>query len=179
MFIAMWALLTGLFIVIDARRGVDALFIDRSTAALLSITGMYAGLSLVGFSYLRSMFSSLRYLERNSAEKPVFKRKQVRSFEIDMPSDFDFNRLKTKIAEKWLITFSDDVVGVLKFREKWSFTEGIGGIGAWVNYDSTTQKLYVEGFAQLEKRYLKEEVQELQKEIANCVGVDIADDDDD
>ena len=128
--------------------------------------------------FLRWTFSSLRYLEKNSTEKPIFKRKQVRSTEIDVPTDFDFSFLKTKIAEKWLITFSDDTAGVLKFREKWSFTEGIGGIGAWINYDSTTQKLYVEGFAQLEKRYLKEEAQELQKEIANCVGIDIFEEED-
>jgi len=128
--------------------------------------------------FLRWTFSSLRYLERNSTEKPVFKRKQTRSTEIDVPSDFDFNFLKTKIAEKWLITFSDDANCVLKFREKWRFWDGPEGLGTWIKYDKTTLKLYLENFSIVEKRVFISEARELQKEIASCVGVDIADDDD-
>jgi len=173
-FVGLWALMSLGFFVLRGRQGEEAYFIAEAVSRLpISIFVL-----LMMIWSMRWVFPSLRYLEKNSTEKPIFKRKQVRSFEIDVPSDFDFNFLKTKIAEKWVITFSDDAGCVLKFREKWKFMDGLGGLGTWIKYDNTTQKLYLESFCAVGKRIFLHEAQELQKEIANCVGIDIFEEED-
>ena len=115
-----------------------------------------------------SMCPSLRYLESNSAESPVFKRKKTCSSEIDVPKDFDFNRLKTEISEKMVITFCDDNSDVLKFRNKWKFS-ATWGAGAWIKYDSETQKLYLECFPLEGRQDVAGVAPQMQKDIENCL----------
>jgi len=65
---------------------------------------------------------------------------------MDVPKDFDFNRLKAEIAESWIISFCDDANYVLKFRDKKGFWKSYGA-GAWLKYDVDTEKVYLESFS--------------------------------
>jgi hypothetical protein len=122
------------------------------------------GSNSILFFSLFSMFPKLKYLESNKTEKPTFK--AMCSSIIDVPKDFDFDRLKTEIAEKWLITFSDDTNRVLKFRDKWSFST-TWGASAWMKYHDDTRKLHLECFPTAGNHF--ELSQKMQKEIENCI----------
>jgi len=123
---------------------------------------------LVTFSilFILPLFPRLKYLEGNNIERPTFKHSI--SSVIDVPENFDFNRLKTEIAEKWLITSSDHLRSVLKFRDKWGFSKNWGA-GAWMKYDNDTKKLYLECFSISRWQNLTGEAQKMQKEIEDCL----------
>jgi len=125
---------------------------------LFSVLPVSTFLFFIGYS----TFPKLRYLERNKIEKPTFK--AMCSSEINVPEDFEFSRLKTEIAEKWLITFSDDAGCILKFRNKLKVFNW--GAGAWIKYNHDTRKLYLECFPI--DNYL-ESAKKMQKEIENCI----------
>ena len=104
------------------------------------------------------------YLESDDTAKPAFR--VACSSIIDVPKDFDFSRLKTEIADKWWITFSDDT-GLLKFRIKWHpFKQKV--TAAWLKFDAVTGKIQLECFPIQGKQhdYLAEK---MQKEIEQCV----------
>jgi len=90
-----------------------------------------------------SIFPRSKYLESIDTAKPTFK--VACSSVIDVQEDFDFSRLKTKIANKWLITFSDDNCHVLKFRAKWHFFKKWGA-AAWLKFDGNARKVQIECF---------------------------------
>jgi len=115
-----------------------------------------------------TIFPRSRYLESNDATKPTFK--VACSSVIDVQEDFDFNRLKTEIASKWLITFSDDICHVLKFRAKWHFFKNWGA-AAWLKFDSEARKIQLVCFplAGIQDNDL---ARKMQKEIKNCIKLD-------
>ena len=115
-----------------------------------------------------TIFPRSKYLESDDTAKPTFK--VTCSSVIDVQEDFDFNRLKTEIASKWLITFSDDIYHVLKFRAKWHFFKKWGA-AAWLKFDGEARKIQIECFplAGIQDNDL---ARKMQKEIKECMKVE-------
>ena len=104
------------------------------------------------------------YLESDDTAKPTFR--VACSSVIDVSKGLDFNWLKTEIADKWWITFSDDI-GLLKFRIKWHpFKQKV--TAAWLKFDANSGKIQLECFPIQGKQhdYLAEK---MQKEIEQCL----------
>ena len=87
----------------------------------------------------------LKYLDRSDSAEPPFK--VTCSSVIDMPQGYDFNRLKSEIARKWVISFTDDTDHVLKFSKKTRFFELWATFAAWLKYDCDTGKIQLECFS--------------------------------
>ena len=134
-----WVLYMGVEIFVDMRHGHDINFVTKGIkCAIFSI--ILASAPLLG---VYSIFPRSKYLESNDTAKPTFK--VACSSVIDVPEDFDFSRLKTEIAAKWLITLSDDISHVLKFRVKWHIFKSWGA-AAWLKLDNDTRKIQIECF---------------------------------
>ena len=109
-------------------------------------------------------YQYVEYLESDDTAKPAFS--VACSSVIDVPEVLDFNRLKTAIADKWWITFSDDKI-LMKFRTKWHpFRQKV--TAAWLKYDAENGKIHLECFPIQGKQhdYLAEN---MQKEIKQCL----------
>ena len=159
-FLLTWLSIINLSSFIDELRGRDTGLIETMLITLLWITGPF----VVMFLDMRSVLPRLKYLENEKNEKPTFK--SGCSSVIDVPEDFEYSRLKTEIAEKWLITFSDDVEHVLKFRDKWKFSKGWRA-AAWAKYCNHTRKFHLECFPMYSQNL--DVATEMQKEIESCV----------
>ena len=133
-FLITWILYMGLHFLICKVRGNEFDLLERSILATIMACIMgFSSIAGVYFSTIRS-----KYLESNDIEKPTFK--GVWFSVLQMSQDFDFNRLKIEISEKWIITFSDEAEKVLKFRERISAFRNWGA-GGWLTYDSNTHVL--------------------------------------
>ena len=156
-FFATWVLFMGAQILIDKSRGRDINFIKRGISTTIILLAPLLG----GILGTYSIFPRLKYLENYEITKPDFE--ITCSSVIDMSNALEFNCLKTKIANKCLITFSDDIHHVLKFRTKWRLSTNLGA-AAWLKYDNETAKLYIEYFPLEEMQYhlarkLKKEIE--------------------
>jgi len=102
---------------------------------------LFCSFQIVGHYY--SITTRVNYLESKNATKPTFK--VACSSVIDLPKGLDFDRLKTEIADKWVIAFSDDREKVLKFRTK---MHGLNAFGTatWMKYDAETGTLCIDYF---------------------------------
>ena len=113
------------------------------------IIGASIGCCMVSFCIIlvRSVAFAprLKYLERSDNVKPPFK--VTCSSVIDMPQGYDFNRLKSEIARKWVISFTDDTGHVLKFSKKTRFFELWATSAAWLKYDCDTGEIQLECFS--------------------------------
>ena len=112
----------------------------------------------IGYSY--SIFPRIKYIENNDIGKPSFK--DTISSTVDIHQEFDFNSLKTEIANKWTITFSDEVEKILKFRTKIGFFK-FWGTATRLQFDSNAGKLYLDSFTLTGHRH--ELARNMQKEI--------------
>ena len=125
------------------------------------------GVVMPGFALLLGKYDYpyADYLESDDTSKPTIR--GAISSVIDAPQGLDFNRLKTEIAGKWQITFSDDTGRLLKFKTKWHFRKS-KITAAWLQFDADTGKIQLECFPLLGKQhgYLAEK---MQKEIAQCL----------
>ena len=94
----------------------------------------------------RSVFSRIKYLENNDITRPSIE--GVCSSVIVLSQGVDFNGLKNEIANKWLITFSDDSNHVLKFMRKISFfnSANIWGAAGWLKFDCEAGEIQLECF---------------------------------
>jgi len=111
-----------------------------------------------------NVFPRANYLERDDVAKPPFI--DVCSSEVNTLQVLDFNRLKTKIGDKWVITFSDEDENVLKFREKMGLFKKWGA-AAWMKYNSETNKIYLECFTMTGHRH--ELARKMEKEVLKCL----------
>jgi hypothetical protein len=93
-----------------------------------------------------SVIPRSKYLESNDITKPPYK--DACSSVLTMPQGFEFSCLKIEIANKWVITFSDDTEKVLKLRKKFHAFSSWGA-AAWMKYDAETHKLYLECFSMM------------------------------
>ena len=159
-FFATWMLLMGLQILIRKSRGRDIDLVERGISAAILSLAPFVGTILGAYS----VFPRSKYLESSELTKPIFK--VACSSVIDMPKDFEFSRLKTEIAEKWVITFSDEIAHVLKFRAKWGLSKNWGA-AAWLKYDNDTGKLYLEYFPMVATQ--NDLARKMQKEIECCL----------
>jgi hypothetical protein len=104
------------------------------------------------------------YLESDDTAKPTFR--VACSSVIDVPEGFDFKWLKIEIANKWWITFSNDM-SLLKFRIKWHpFKQKV--VAAWLKFDADTGKVQLECFPIQGKQHDYLAVK-MQKEIEQCL----------
>ena len=109
----------------------------------------------------------LKYLESNDSTKPSFK--FICSSVVNVPQEFDFNRLKTEITgNKWLITFFDDMEYVLKFKTKSNFFNHTWGTAAWLKFDNDAGKIYIECFPMSGDTH-HSHAYAMQKEIEDCL----------
>ena len=144
--------------------GYNTAIVEKIFGAIFVILILAAPYIFIQLSKNR-IFSSSAYLESNDLSKPGF---QVAcSSEIDVPPDFDYNRFKNKIADKWLITFSDDENHVLKFKPKWKLFKKVGA-AAWLKFDAATGKVRFECFPLTGIQH-KDRALFMQKEITECV----------
>ena len=124
----------GLYFLISKVRGNEFDLLERSIlATIMACIIAFSSIAGVYFSAIR-----FKYLESDNIEKPAFK--DVCFSVLQMSQNFDFNCLKTEIAENWIITFSDDAERVLKFRERISAFRNWGA-GGWLTYDSDAHVL--------------------------------------
>ena len=159
-FLITWILYMGLHFLICKVRGNEFDLLERSIlATLMACIISFSSIAGVYFSTIRS-----KYLESNDIEKPTFKGAWFSV--LNMAQGFDFNCLKTEIAEKWIITFSDDAEKVLKFRERISVFRNWGA-GAWLTYDSDAQKLNFGCFTMTGTQ--NEIARKMLKEIEECM----------
>ena len=156
---AMWISYMGLAFLISKGFGRDFDFLEKGIiAALFCIIFPLA--QWIGYSY--SVFPRIKYLENSDIAKPTFK--DACSSTVNTHQEFDFACLKTEIAEKWIITFSDDVEKVIKFRTKMSFSSW--GAATWLKYDSEVGKLYLVYFSIATS--VKSDARKIQKEVEKC-----------
>ena len=125
----------------DCRvHGHDFDLLEKSIKAAIYSIFITSGPIVVAYSIIPRS----KYLENNEIEKPSFK--IFCTSVIDVSQEFDFSRLKSEIAQKWVITFSDDVAYVLKFRQKISFFKNSWAAAAWLKYDDSMGKIHLECF---------------------------------
>ena len=156
-----WIVFMGVEIIDSRSHGQDFNIVAKS----IKCTIFSVFLSSAPFLGIYTIFPRSKYLECNDTAKPTFK--VASTSKIDVQEDFEFKRLKTKIASKWLITFSDDVNHVLKFREKWNIFKKWGA-AAWLKFDSEVRKIQIECFplAGIQDNDL---ARKMQKEIEQCL----------
>ena len=145
-FLVLCVLYIGIYTIFDLAFGNDtslqAIFIKSLIFSALFVSVQI----LIGYY---SFFPRIKYLENNDIAKPAIK--NAYSSVIDLPQEVDFNRLKSKIADKWAITFSDNTNQVLKFTTKINFYNLFkypyaGGLAAWLKFDGDAGKIYLECF---------------------------------
>jgi hypothetical protein len=168
-----WIWLTGALIIFVVYVGLQVFF-DESRGRnynLLekSIVGIFVSLFSTSGALLAcySVFPRSKYLENKDSAKPSFK--VTCTSEIDISQEFNFSRLKTEIADKWVITFSDDNQHVLKFRTEFNIFKNMGA-AAWLKFDVDTGKIQLECFPMAVMHdNAKKLAQKLQKEIEQCL----------
>ena len=163
LFLTIWILYSGMTFLIRMVLGRD---IDFSETI---ITGFFFSFLFMVFQILTIYFTLHRakYLEINSSEKPSFK--VACSSVIDLPQNLDFTCLKNEIANKWLITFSNDISHVLKFRTRFNFFRNMFGTGpaAWLKFDGESGKVQLECFSM--SGVNNDLARKMQKEIEKCL----------
>ena len=160
-FLLSWVGYMGVDVIVSKSRGQEFDLITKGIKyAIFSVF-----ISSAPMLSVYTIFPRSKYLDSNDTAKPTFK--VACSSEIDIHEDFDFNRLKTEIAGKWLITFSDDVCHVLKFRTEWGFFKKWGA-AAWLKFDGDTRKIQIECFP-LAGTHDNNLARKMQKEIMNCM----------
>ena len=160
-FLATWILYIGLHILIAEVRGQNIDLLEKC------IAGFFISIFFPSFMMLASysVFSRSKYLENSDIEKPTFK--VACSSGIEVPQGFDFNRLKNEIAYKWVITFSDDINHVLKFRTKMNYF-GTWGAATWLKLDGDAGKIQIECFPMVVGAY-NGSSRKMQNEIEECL----------
>ena len=122
---------------------------------------VYSLVTWIGYS--DTIFPRIKYLENNDISKPPYK--NVCSSTVNTLKEFDFNSIKTIIADKWIITFYDDVAKVLKFRTKIGLFKS-WGTAARLQYDSNVGILYIDCFTFTGHDH--KHALNMQKEIEDC-----------
>jgi len=159
-FIATWGLYFGVMFLVCMALGKHFDLLEKGILATIYSTIVPIGQIMTWYN----VFPRIKYLEGNNITKPIFK--DVCSIVIDAPQGFDFTRLKTEIVGKWVITFSDDVEKVLKFRAKICFFKNLGA-AALLKYDSGSGKIYLDCFTLAGAQY--DRARKMQKEIEKCL----------
>ena len=164
LFFAVWVLYMGIQI-LDSKtitHEIDWWVWKGILGAFFSVCVSFGSLFLNAYP----IFPRTKYLESSNNAKPVFR--IAYSSVIDIPQGFDFSHLKSEIASKWLITFSDDINHVLKFRSKMNFFTNVWGAAAWLKFDGDTRKIRIECFPLAGIRD-NDLARKMKKEIENCV----------
>jgi len=161
--LSFWVLSMGIYFLRYKNREGGINLLELSYRAVISSILPASGVILGGYLALSPRS---KYLESNDIEKPSFK--VPSSVIIDVPQGFDFSRLKSVIAKKWEITFSDDMKQVLKCRTNYNFSNW--GSAAWIKYDDDAKKLYLECFP-MAVGSMKYVAQNMQKAIENCLRI--------
>ena len=133
----------GMYSFFSFKRGQE---FDVNVIVFKSVMPAVILSSFVAFSWsiVYPVFPRAKYLDKNDSSKPSFK--IACSSLVSIPQDLDFNRLKTEIADKWMITFSDDNEHELKFRSKMNFFTNMMGAAAWLKLDGNAGKITLEYF---------------------------------
>ena len=159
-----WVLYVGMYYYIDTNRGHDFDFSERIILGLFC--SLIVSLGPLLASYL--VLPRSKYVENNDSAKPPFK--VTCSSIINIPQGFDFRRLQSEIANKWVITHSDDTVNVLKFRTKITFFKS-WPVAARLKLDSDAGNIQLECFPMASHR--NDLARKLHKEIEKCFNSDI------
>jgi hypothetical protein len=150
-----WVLYIGLYYFIGIIHGNDFDLLEKS------ISGLFIAFFSMTIFILISYYSVIprsKYLEKNDSAKPAFK--DTCSSIINVPHGFDFSRLKTLLASRGVITFSDDDANMLKFRRKVNSRKVLDA-AAWLKLDSDTGKIQSECFPMVyNKKVLAEKLHE-------------------
>ena len=162
-----WVGYAGMLILVRMLRGRDIDFAEAIIVGfIVSLFFCFLQIVPIYFNIHRA-----KYLEINSSEKPSFK--VACSSVIDVPQSLDFTLLKNEIANKWLITFSDDVSHVLKFRQKINFLLWWGiGPAAWLKFDAAIGKMELICFP-MAGIWENDSSRKLKREIENCLALNI------
>ena len=131
---------TGVLILIDIGRGLDIDLLGKIISGFLVVVLIALVQTLGNYS----VFSRIKYLENCHIDRPSVK--GTSSSVIVLSQNFDFSRLKSEIANKWLITFSDDTNHVVKLRQKTSCISNSWGAAAWLKFDVNDQKIHLDCF---------------------------------
>lgn len=167
-FLAFCVLYAGIQILLDMALGRDihilAVIINALTFSVIFV------LFQVSVGYY-SVIPQIKYLENSDVEKPSIN--YTSSTVIDLPQEVDFCRLKSKIAEKWVITLSNDLNQVLKFRAKMNFSSFFKypygtGMAAWAKLDCDAGKIHLECFP-ISGFQNKKHARKMREEIEECL----------
>ena len=161
-FVVTWVLYVGFQFFLWNVRGHEFILLDKCVIAVVFSFFVSSG-PLVAAYY--SVIPRSKYLESNDIAKPSFR--VPYSSVVNMPQGFDFTCLKTKIADKWVVTFSDDMEKILKFRTKFHIFSN-WGTAAWMKYDAETEKFYLDFFPMVIGTR-NDLVRKMQKEVEKCL----------
>ena len=159
---AMWVFYIGVAFLVCKALGHNFDLLEKGISAAIFLVIFSLG-QWMGYSY--SIFPRIKYLENDDTAKPSFK--DTSSSMVTISQGFDFNRLKTEIADKWMITFFDDEKKVLKFRTKIRFFSW--GAATWLRYDSDTGEIQICCFPIVSM--MLSDARKMQKEIERCLKV--------
>ena len=159
---AMWVFYVGVTFLVCKALGHNFDLLEKGISATIFLVIFSLGQWVV-YSYL--VFPRIKYLENDDTAKPSFK--DVCSSMVNTSQGFDFNRLKTEIADKWVVTFSDDEKKVLKFRTKIRFFSW--GAATWLRYDSDTGEIQMYCFPI--SSMMLSNARKIQREIESCLNV--------
>lgn len=127
-------------------------FIFRTTSGrdpeLLNgiLLGLFMAILFTGAIYGALYFSivpRMRYIESEDIKAPYYSDRQERI--ISPVNDyFSFAELREQIALKWIVTYEDDELHIIKFRTKDTFF--YWGIGSYLAYDTAFKYVTVTSF---------------------------------
>ena len=157
---AMWIIYVGMAFLVCKALGHNFDILEEGISAVIFLV-VFSLVHWIVYSY--SVFPRIKYLENDDAAKPSFK--DVCSSMVNISQEFDFNCLKAKIADKWMITFFDDEKKVLKFRTRIRFSTW--GAATWLRYDSDAGEIQIYCFPIVSM--MLSEARKMQKEVESCL----------
>ena len=93
-------------------------------------------IGILSFGIYQVLKPKFRFLESSQVDMPSFFNMIIGHYDhVSIP----YSELKSKIAQNWIITYSEESQKVIKFCEKINFYDW--GCGGYIVYDETTQRV--------------------------------------
>ncbi len=163
LFFVYWIGYIALRLIFSGTQLNDPDFINVAFLGLI-MASLFTG-AISGGLYF-SVVPRMRYIESRDLKVPYFPDRQER-FITPARDNFSFAELQGKITQKWILTYVDNELNIMKFRTKDTIFHW--GIGSYLAYDDAFNTISVSsfpftGYAQKGKRLkteLNNQVEEL------------------
>jgi hypothetical protein len=122
-------------ITLDAHQVINGILLGFFLASLFT-GAIYGGLYF-------SVVPKMKYIESRDLKIPNYFDTQERTI-IPQKDDFSFAEIQERISRKWILTYVDDELNVMKFRSRDAFL--FLGIGSYLAYDDVCKTISIASF---------------------------------